>query len=49
MNKVENLKMEIEAERRKLDEMLENMSVEEVLGQSRKVDSLIEQYIEWTN
>lgn len=49
MNKVENLKMEIEAERRKLDEMLENMSVEEVLGQSRKVDSLIEQYIELTN
>lgn len=49
MNKLENLKMEIEAERRKLDEMLENMSMEEVLGQSRKVDSLIEQYIKLTN
>lgn len=49
MNKLENLKMEIEAERRKLDEMLENMSMEEVIGQSRKVDSLIEQYIRLTN
>lgn len=49
MNKLENLKMEIESERRKLDEMLESMTMEEVLGQSRKVDSLIEQYIRLTN
>ncbi len=49
MNKVENLKMEIEKERRKLDEMLETRTMEDVLGQSRKVDILIEKYIDLTN
>ncbi|MDO4343449.1 MAG: hypothetical protein Q4C50_01475 [Eubacteriales bacterium] len=49
MSKVEKLRAEIERERKMLDEMLETMTMEEVLGQSRKLDRLIEDYIEATN
>ena len=49
MNKVEQLKAKIEEERRTLDEMLAGKTMEEVLLQSRKVDTLIEEYIDLTN
>lgn len=49
MNMLENLKEEIEMERRKLDEMLETMSMSDALEQSRKLDGLIEKYIDLTN
>ncbi len=49
MRTAEYLRTEIETERRKLDQMLESMSMEEVLGQSRKLDSLIEEYMSLTN
>lgn len=45
MRRVEELRTEIEAERRKMDEMLEKSSMEEALEQSRKVDRLIEKYL----
>lgn len=49
MRTSEHIREEIEAERRKLDRMLESMSMEDVLGQSRKLDSLIEEYMSLTN
>lgn len=39
------LKEEIEKERKRLDEMLERMPMEEALAQSRKLDGLLEEYI----
>lgn len=49
MSKVEKLKMEIEIERKRLDEMLENSTMEAAMVQSRRLDSLIEEYIDLTN
>lgn len=49
MKTLDTLKTEIETERRILDQMLESMSMEEVLGQSRKLDQLVEEYICMTN
>lgn len=46
---IERLKTQIEAERKVLDQMLESRCMEEVLGQSRKLDKLIEEYISMTN
>lgn len=45
MSRLEALKVEIETERRKLDEMLYTMTMEQVLPQSRKLDGLMEEYI----
>lgn len=49
MKKIEILKAQIETERRNLNKMLETMSMEDVLGQSRKLDQLMEEYISLTN
>lgn len=49
MNRIEKLKEEIERERRKLDEMLGVMTMEDALMQSRKLDGLLEEYINLTN
>ena len=51
MNQIENLKVRIEKERRKLEEMLSTMTLtmEDVLMQSRKLDGLMEEYISLTN
>lgn len=49
MCKAEYLKEEIERERRVLDEMLATMTMEEALLQSRKVDSLMEKYLDLLN
>lgn len=51
MNQIENLKVQIEKERRKLEEMLSTMTLtmEDVLMQSRKLDGLMEKYISLTN
>lgn len=49
MRTAEQVRSEIETERRILDQMLESMSMEDVLGQSRKMDRLIEEYITLTN
>lgn len=49
MKNLETLKVQIETERRVLDQMLESMHMEEVIGQSRKLDQLIEEYISLTN
>ncbi|MFR8169403.1 MAG: Spo0E family sporulation regulatory protein-aspartic acid phosphatase [Marvinbryantia sp.] len=51
MNQIENLKVQIEKERRKLEEMLSTMTLtmEDVLMQSRKLDGLMEEYISLTN
>lgn len=45
MNRMESLKKAIEEERRILDELLGTGSAEEVLHQSRKLDGLMEEYI----
>lgn len=45
MNKREHLKTEIEKERRVLDEMLTTGTMQDALGQSRKLDRLMEEYI----
>lgn len=49
MSRVEMLKAKIEEERRILDEMVDNREMEDVLTQSRKLDSLMEEYIRLTN
>ncbi|EET60057.1 Spo0E like sporulation regulatory protein [Marvinbryantia formatexigens DSM 14469] len=51
MNQIESLKVQIEKERRKLEEMLSTMSLtmEDVLTQSRELDRLMEEYIGLTN
>lgn len=49
MCKAEYLKEEIERERRVLDEMLAVMTMEEALQQSRKLDSLMEKYLDLLN
>ena len=51
MNQIENLKVQIEKERRKQEEMLSTMTLtmEDVLMQSRKLDGLMEEYISLTN
>ena len=51
MNQIENLKVQIEKERRKLEEMLSTMTLtmEDVLMQSRQLDGLMEEYISLTN
>ncbi len=51
MNQIESLKVQIEKERRKLEEMLSTMTMtmEDVLKQSRKLDGLMEEYIGLTN
>lgn len=49
MSRVEMLKVKIEEERRILDEMVDNREMEDVLAQSRKLDSLMEEYIRLTN
>ncbi len=46
MNTTESLKKRIEEERRLLDEMLGSGSAEEALLQSRKLDRLMEEYID---
>lgn len=46
MSKMEKLKIQIEKERKKLDEMTINRSMEDVLLQSRILDELMEEYID---
>ena len=45
MERLMSLKEDIERERRVLDEMLDRMSMEDALRQSRKLDQLLEEYI----
>lgn len=45
-NTLETLKLEIENERQILDQMLQSKGMSEVLDQSRKLDQLIEQYLD---
>lgn len=40
-----SLKKDIERERKILDEMLDRMSMEDALQQSRKLDRLLEEYV----
>lgn len=49
MNKIEHLQIRIEEERSKLDEMVEEQSLEESYKQSVLLDGLIEEYIRLTN
>lgn len=49
MGRTEYLKEEIERERRVLDEMLESRTMEDVLAQSRKLDRLMEEYLDLAN
>lgn len=46
MKNLETLKVQIETERRTLDKMLESMKMEDVIDQSRKLDQLIEEYVD---
>ncbi len=46
MNKRKALKEQIERERKILDNMLESGSMEDALEQSRKVDQLMERYMD---
>ncbi len=48
MSKLESLKRTIEEERRVLDEMVGCTGAEDVLQQSRKIDALMEEYIQMT-
>ena len=45
MNSLESLKEQIEKERKVLDEMLCTKTMEAVLKQSRKLDGLMEEYL----
>lgn len=49
MNKIENLKMKIEEERKKLDKLIEENKFEESYKHSVRLDGLIEEYINLTN
>ena len=49
MRSLETLKNEIEKERAVLDQMLMTKGMEEVIEQSRKLDQMIEIYLEKVN
>lgn len=46
MSRMEDLKRRIEEERCRLDQLLATTGMSEVLEQSRKLDGLIEEYLE---